>query len=46
MCSNKVNQVKFKEHVASSCTPVIAEPLSEMSTHVRNPDFKKKVRSQ
>ena len=48
MCSNKVNQVKFKEHVASSCTPVIAEPLSEMSTHVRNPDVKKKkkVRSQ
>ena len=46
MCSNKVNQVKFKEHVASSCTPVIAEPLSEMSTHVRNPDVKIKVRSQ
>ena len=41
MCSNKVNQVKFKEHVASSCTPVIAEPLSEMSTRVRNPDVKK-----
>ena len=46
MCSKKVRQVKFKEHVASSCALVIAEPLSEMSMHVRNPNVKKKVRSQ
>ena len=42
MCSKKVNQVKFKEHVTSSCTPAIAEPLSEMNAHVRNPNVKKK----
>ena len=42
MCSNKVNQINFKEHVASTCTPVKAEPFSVISTHVRNSDVKKK----
>ena len=41
MCSNKVNKVKFKEHVASSCTPVKEEQLLGISMHVRNADAKK-----